>query len=87
MTETKTGEQSIRQAARQAAVAAQARRRAKAAERDKRLDAADRRHVAVPLLQQVLQHRRVAGRHVVVLAAVRPQVEQLPVAVERAVSD
>lgn len=40
MTETKTGEQSIRQAARQAAVAAQARRRAKAAERDKRLNAA-----------------------------------------------
>ena len=40
MTETKTGEQSIRRAARQAAVAAQARRRAKTAERDKRLDAA-----------------------------------------------
>jgi len=40
MTETKLGEQSIRRAARQAAVAAQARRRAKAAERDKRLDAA-----------------------------------------------
>ena len=40
MTNTKTGEQSIRRAARQAAVAAQARRRAKAAERDKRLDAA-----------------------------------------------
>ena len=40
MTETKAGEQSIRRAARQAAVAAQARRRAKAAERDKRLDAA-----------------------------------------------
>lgn len=40
MTETKPGEQSIRRAARQAAVAAQARRRAKAAERDKRLDGA-----------------------------------------------
>ena len=40
MTETKTGDQSIRRAARQAAVAAQARRRAKSAERDKRLDAA-----------------------------------------------
>lgn len=40
MTDTKTGEQSIRRAARQAAVAAQARRRAKAAERDKRLAAA-----------------------------------------------
>ena len=40
MTETKTGDQSIRRAARQAAVAAQARRRAKTAERDKRLDAA-----------------------------------------------
>jgi hypothetical protein len=40
MTETKPGEQSIRGAARQAAVAAQARRRAKTAERDTRLDAA-----------------------------------------------
>ena len=40
MTQTKTGEQSIRRAARQAAVAAKARRRAKTAERDKRLDAA-----------------------------------------------
>lgn len=40
MTDTMPGEQSIRQAARQAAVAAQARRRAKAAERDKRLDTA-----------------------------------------------
>ena len=40
MTQTKPGEQSIRRAARQAAVAAQARRRAKAAERDKRLEAA-----------------------------------------------
>ena len=40
MTDTKTGEQSIRRAARQAAVAAQAKRRAQAAERDKRLDAA-----------------------------------------------
>ena len=39
MTDTKTGDQSIRRAARQAAVAAQARRRAKTAERDKRLDA------------------------------------------------
>lgn len=40
MADTTTGEQSIRRAARQAAVAAQARRRAKTAERDKRLDAA-----------------------------------------------
>jgi len=40
MTETKTGSQSIRRAARQAAIAAQAKRRAQAAERDKRLDAA-----------------------------------------------
>ncbi len=40
MTETNPGEQSIRRAARQAAVAAQARRRAKTAERDKRLEAA-----------------------------------------------
>jgi|GEM_PF-1673720 len=40
MTQTKPGEQSIRRAARQAAVAAQARRRVKTAERDRRLDAA-----------------------------------------------
>ncbi len=40
MTQTKPGEPSIRRAARQAAVAAQARQRAKTAERDKRLDAA-----------------------------------------------
>ena len=40
MADTTPGEQSIRRAARQAAVAAQARRRAKTAERDKRLDAA-----------------------------------------------
>lgn len=40
MADSKTNGQSIRRAARQAAVAAQARRRAKAAERDKRLDAA-----------------------------------------------
>jgi hypothetical protein len=40
MADTRNGEQSIRRAARQAAVAAQARRRAKAAERDKRLEAA-----------------------------------------------
>ena len=40
MADTKTSGQSIRRAARQAAVAAQAKRRAQAAERDKRLDAA-----------------------------------------------
>ena len=40
MADSKTNGQSIRRAARQAAVAAQARRRAKAAESDKRLDAA-----------------------------------------------
>ena len=40
MPDTKTNAQSIRRAARQAAVAAQAKRRAQAAERDKRLDAA-----------------------------------------------
>ena len=40
MDDTKTSAQSIRRAARQAAVAAQAKRRAQAAERDKRLDAA-----------------------------------------------
>lgn len=40
MTDPKTTAQSIRRAARQAAVAAQAKRRAQVAERDKRLDAA-----------------------------------------------
>lgn len=40
MADTKTGGQSVRRQARQAAIAAQARRRAKTAERDKRLDAA-----------------------------------------------
>ena len=40
MADTKTSAQSIRRAARQAAVAAQAKRRAQAAERDKRLVAA-----------------------------------------------
>ena len=40
MADTKTSGQSIRRAARQAAVAAQAKQRAQAAERDKRLDAA-----------------------------------------------
>lgn len=40
MADTKTSGQSIRRAARQAAIAAQAKRRAEAAERDKRLDAA-----------------------------------------------
>lgn len=40
MADTKTSGQSIRRAARQAAIAAQAKRRAQAAERDKRLDTA-----------------------------------------------
>ena len=40
MAGTKTSGQSIRRAARQAAIAAQAKRRAQAAERDKRLDVA-----------------------------------------------
>ena len=40
MADTKTSAQSIRRAARQAAVAAQAKRRAQAAERERRLDAA-----------------------------------------------
>lgn len=40
MADAKTSGQSIRRAARQAAIAAQAKRRAQAAERDKRLDAA-----------------------------------------------
>ncbi len=40
MTDARTSGQSIRRAARQAAIAAQAKRRAQVAERDKRLDAA-----------------------------------------------
>lgn len=40
MANTRTNGQSIRQTARQAAIAAQAKRRSQAAERDKRLDAA-----------------------------------------------
>ena len=40
MRDSKTPGQSVRRAARQAAIAAQAKRRAQAAERDKRLDAA-----------------------------------------------
>lgn len=40
MTDARTKGQSIRRAARQAAIAAQAKRRAQAAERDKRLDTA-----------------------------------------------
>ena len=40
MSDTKKSGQSIRRAARQAAIAAQTKRRAQAAERDKRLDAA-----------------------------------------------
>ena len=40
MADTRTSGQSVRRAARQAAIAAQAKRRAQAAERDKRLDAA-----------------------------------------------
>lgn len=40
MRDSKTPAQSVRRAARQAAIAAQAKRRAQAAERDKRLDAA-----------------------------------------------
>ena len=40
MADTKTSGQSVRRAARQAAIAAKAKRRAQTAERDKRLDAA-----------------------------------------------
>lgn len=57
MTDTKTGEQSIRRAARQAAVAAQARRRAKTAERDKRLDAAALALIVTPKERDALERR------------------------------
>ena len=57
MTDTTPGEQSIRRAARQAAVAAQARRRAKTAERDKRLDAATLTLIVTLKERHALEHR------------------------------
>ena len=50
-------EQSIRQAARQAAIAAQARRRAKTAARDKRLDAAALTLLVTLAERDALEHR------------------------------
>jgi hypothetical protein len=57
MTETKTGGQSIRRAARQAAVAVQAKRRAQAAERDKRLDAAALTLIVALRERDTLEHQ------------------------------
>lgn len=57
MTDTKTNAQSIRRAARQAAVAAQAKRRAHAAERDKRLDAAALTLIVALRERDALEHQ------------------------------
>jgi tRNA A37 N6-isopentenylltransferase MiaA len=57
MADPKTSGQSIRRAARQAAVAAQAKRRAQAAERDKRLDAAALTLIVALRERDVLEHR------------------------------
>jgi len=57
MTETRTSGQSIRRAARQAAIAAQAKRRAQAAERDKRLDAAALTLIVALRERDALEHR------------------------------
>ena len=63
MTETKTGAQSIRRAARQAAIAAQAKRRAQAAERDKRLDAAALTLIVALRERDALEHQAGAAIH------------------------
>lgn len=60
MADTKTSAQSIRRAARQAAVAAQAKQRAQAAERDKRLDAAALTLIVALRERDALEHQ--AGR-------------------------
>ena len=57
MTDTRTSGQSIRRAARQAAIAAQAKRRAQAAERDKRLDAAALTLIVALRERDALEHR------------------------------
>ena len=57
MADTKTSAQSIRRAARQAAVAAQAKRRAQAAERDKRLDAPAPTLILAPPQTHALERR------------------------------
>ena len=57
MADTKNSAQSIRRAARQAAVAAQAKRRAQAAERDKRLDAAALTLIVALRERDALEHQ------------------------------
>lgn len=57
MANPNSGRQSVRQAARQAAVAAQARRRAKAAERDKRLETSTIRLVVALRERDALEHQ------------------------------
>ena len=57
MADTKTSAQSIRRAARQAAIAAQAKRRAQAAERDKRLDAAALTLIVALRERDALEHQ------------------------------
>ena len=57
MADTKSSAQSIRRAARQAAVAAQAKRRAQAAERDKRLDAAALTLIVALRERDALEHQ------------------------------
>lgn len=61
MADTKTNAQSIRRAARQAAVAAQAKRRAQAAERDKRLDAAALTLIVALRERDALEHQAAAA--------------------------
>lgn len=57
MTDTTTNGQSIRRAARQAAIAAQAKRRAQTAERDKRMDAAAITLIVALRERDALEHR------------------------------
>ena len=57
MTEPKAGSQSIRRAARQAAIAAQAKRRAQAAGRDKRLGAAALTLIVALRERDALEHQ------------------------------
>ncbi len=57
MADTKTSAQSIRRAARQAAVAAQAKRRAQATEREKRLDAATLTLIVALRERDALEHQ------------------------------
>ena len=57
MADTKTSGQSVRRAARQAAIAAQAKRRAQTAERDKRLDAAALALIVALRERDALEHQ------------------------------